>query len=126
MVRVLLIWACAAILSLTVGTPVADARRKTAGIYSGVDLAKYFRRVRLPEYPYEARRLGLSGRGTYRAHVEASGKVTRVEVVQSAGHKALDDVVIAAALQWTAHPGKKLEVDFPLAFVAPGVPVPWQ
>ena len=118
--------ACAVVVALIVAAPTADARRKTVAIYSGVDLGKYFRRVVLPQYPYEARRLGISGRGTYRAHVEASGKVTRVEVVRSAGHKALDDVVIIAARQWRAHPGKKLEIDFPLAFVAPGIPAPGQ
>jgi TonB family protein len=96
-----------------------QAQSKSAGIFSGPDLGKYFSLVKLPEYPWEARRNGLSGRGTYRAHVEATGKVTRVEVVQSTGHKILDEAVVSATYEWRARPGRKREIDFPIAFQAP-------
>ena len=96
-------------------------------IFSGVDLFKYFSRVALPEYPYDARRMGWSGRGTFRAHVEPSGKVTRVEVIRSTGYKALDEAVVIAGRRWRARPGRKLEIDFPIAFLPPdgGRPPPW-
>ena len=92
------------------------------GIFTGPELTQIFYKIYLPEYPYEARRSSWSGRGTFRAHIAADGKVTRVDVVKSTGHRSMDDVVIRAALLWRAKPGRKMEVDFPMAFVAPPRP----
>jgi TonB family protein len=91
-------------------------------VFTGPDIGKVFWLLRLPEFPYEARRNSWSGRGTFRAHVAANGRVTRVEVIKSTGHRALDDVVVVAARSWRAHPGRKMEVDFPMAFIAPPRP----
>lgn len=88
-------------------------------VFTGPDMGRYFARILIPEYPYEAARTRVSGRGTYRAYVEPNGKVSRVIVIKSTGSGALDDAVVRAALQWRARPGKKLEVDFPMAFIAP-------
>ncbi|HSH38184.1 MAG TPA: energy transducer TonB [Chthoniobacterales bacterium] len=93
-------------------------------VFTGPDIGKVFSRLLLPEFPYEARRNSWSGRGTFRAHVSAEGKVTRVEVVKSTGHGALDDAVLRAVRHWRAHPGRKMEVDFPMAFIAPPRPRP--
>lgn len=92
------------------------------GIFTGPELTQIFYKIVLPEYPYEARRNSWSGRGTFRAHIAADGTVTRVDVVKGTGHRSMDDVVIRAALQWRAKPGRKMEVDFPMAFVAPPRP----
>ncbi len=91
-------------------------------------MGKYFSAVVLPTYPYEARRRGWSGRGTFRAYAESNGKVSRVEVIRSTGHKALDDAVVTAARRWRAREARKLEIDFPIAFLAPfeGMPPPGQ
>ena len=91
-------------------------------VFTGPDIGKVFSTLVLPEFPYEARRNSWSGRGTFRAHVSAEGKVTRVEVIKSTGHRALDDVVLKAARHWRAHPGRKTEVDFRMAFIAPPRP----
>ena len=95
------------------------AQPPPAQVFTGPDMGRYFERIWVPEYPFAARRNGVSGRGTYRAYVEASGKVSRVTVIKSAGLRDLDDAVVRAALNWRGRPGKKREVDFPMAFVAP-------
>jgi TonB family protein len=87
-------------------------------VFTGPDLGRYFQRIWVPEYPYVALRNRVSGRGTYRAYIEPSGKVRSVIVIKSAGLKELDEAVVRAAINWRARPGKKLEVDFPMAFVA--------
>jgi TonB family protein len=97
----------------------STARPLGPQVFTGPDLGRYFQRVWVPEYPYAARRNRVSGRGTYRAYIEPSGKVSRVIVIKSAGLVDLDDAVVRAAINWRARPGKKLEVDFPMAFVAP-------
>ena len=111
-----------AILVVLLVTGVANAQPPRPGVFTGPEIWNIFKVIRLPEYPYEARRSSWSGRGTFRAHVTADGKVTRVEVVKSTGHRAVDEAVLTAARSWRAHPGRKMEVDFPIAFVAPARP----
>jgi TonB family protein len=107
-----------AILSVTL-LPSGQAVLQRPQIFTGPDIGKIFTIIRLPDYPYEARKNSWSGRGTFRAFVEPSGKVVHVVVVKSTGHRELDDAVIWAAHQWRARPGGKREVDFPMAFIAP-------
>jgi TonB family protein len=95
------------------------ARTRSAAVVSGKELFQLFIHPRAPEYPFEAQRNGWSGRGVYRASVTADGKVSRVVVLHSAGHSVLDDMVVRAALQWRARPGRAREVDFPMIFVLP-------
>jgi TonB family protein len=117
----------ALVMILTVlgsGTATAQLPFRTGGpprpkVFTGPDIGRYFARISIPEYPYEARRTGVSGRGTYRAFVEPNGQVSRVVVIKSTGSGSLDDAVVRAALRWRARPGKKREVDFPMAFIAP-------
>ena len=111
---------CAAMIALVAAT-VAHGRPQPR-IFTGPELTQIFHKIVLPEYPYEARQNSWSGRGTFRAHIAADGKVTRVEVVKSTGHRAMDDVVVIAARRWRAKPGRKMEVDFPMAFIAPPQP----
>ena len=104
---------------IVLASDTSMAQRAQPQVFSGSDLSRYFQRVWIPEYPYAAFRNRVSGRGTYRAYIEPSGKVSRVIVIKSAGLGELDDAVVRAALNWRARPGKKMEVDFPMAFVAP-------
>jgi TonB family protein len=90
-----------------------------ARVITGPELLQIFIHPRPPEYPYEARVNGWSGRGVYRAFVTPEGKVSRVSILHSAGHSVMDDMVIRAALYWRAKPGRPKEVDFPIIFVAP-------
>lgn len=95
------------------------AIRQQAQVFTGPDIGRYFVRIWVPEYPWTALRNRVAGRGAYRAFVEPDGKVTKVTVIKSAGLRELDDAVIHAALGWRAKPGKKREIDFPIAFVPP-------
>jgi protein TonB len=57
-------------------------------------------------YPEGARAQGVEGRVLLRAHVDAEGRVTRVEVLKSPG-PLLDEEVQAALKQWTFEPASR-------------------
>jgi TonB family protein len=58
------------------------------------------------EYPLEARRRLLAGRGVYvlRIHIP-SGRVTQVVVGRSTGTRVLDEAAVKALLRWRFKPG---------------------
>jgi TonB family protein len=103
---------CSSVAAQRFGPPSAD-------VITGPELLRVFINPRPPQYPFEARRNGWSGRGVYRVFVTPEGKVSRVVILHSTGHSAMDDMVILAAMQWRAKPGRPKEVDFPIIFVAP-------
>jgi TonB family protein len=106
---------------MLIGSSVAAQKfgPPSAGVITGPELSRVFMSPRPPEYPYEARRNGWSGRGVYRAFVTPEGKVSRVLILHSMGHSGMDEMVVRAAMQWRAKPGRPKEVDFPIIFVAP-------
>ena len=58
-----------------------------------------------PEYPYEARRIGITGRGILVGIVEfKTGKVTSVKMEKSTGNPILDDASLSAFRQWQFKP----------------------
>jgi len=60
-----------------------------------------------PEYPAEARARHLTGSGVIMLDVDtASGRVTNVRMLQSMGHKILDDAALDAFRKWRFQPGK--------------------
>lgn len=60
----------------------------------------------LPTYAYEARKMHLSGSGLYLIRVDIkTGKVKRVTVAKTAGHKFLDQQVIYAVERWRFQAG---------------------
>lgn len=70
-----------------------------------------------PEYPMEARRSRLTGRGVFEFIVDkASGQVTDVVVVQTTGHGVLDNSVIRAFRKWRFKPGTVTRVRTPITF----------
>ena len=105
---------------IVLGIGTSTAQRAGPQVFTGPDMGRYFVSIRIPDYPYAAFQKRVSGKGTYRAYVEPSGKVTRAIVIKSAGFSELDEAVVRAALSWRARPGKKKrEIDFPMAFLAP-------
>jgi periplasmic protein TonB len=70
-----------------------------------------------PDYPYEARRSKIEGRGLLRMSVDESGKVTGGKILKSTGNRYLDHAGLAAFRHWRAKPGNRREVDMPLTFV---------
>ena len=74
-----------------------------------------------PQYPAEAAGQQLTGRGTYLLHFEqATGNVTDVTVVQSAGSPLLDQAAIMAFRQWHEDPNCAKEVTMTMSFTMPG------
>jgi TonB family protein len=58
-----------------------------------------------PEYPYEARRSGITGRGILVGIVEfKTGKVTSVKMEKSTGSRVLDQAALGAFGQWQFKP----------------------
>ena len=73
-----------------------------------------------PDYPYEARRSRITGRGLLRIYVDESGRVSDVRVLKSTGNRQLDDAGLAAFRHWRAKAGPRREVDMPLTFTLSG------
>jgi periplasmic protein TonB len=60
-----------------------------------------------PSYPSTARRLGIEGTSMLRVYVSAEGRVTDVQVDQSAGHPDLDRAAAEAVRRWKFEPGRR-------------------
>ncbi len=60
-----------------------------------------------PSYPASARRLGVEGTTLLRVYVAADGRVTDVQVDQSAGHPDLDQAATDAVRRWSFEPGRR-------------------
>lgn len=100
-----------ATLSVTAGEKV-DVR-----VASSREVMAMFEKVALPQYPYEARRSRIEGSGLFRMFIAEDGKVTSVGVMKSTGSKFLDLAAAGGLYQWRAKPGRRREVDMPVAFV---------
>ena len=57
-----------------------------------------------PRYPRASIRRGEEGRVLCRMHIDASGRVVRVEVLESSGHRRLDEAACAGLLHWRFKP----------------------
>lgn len=69
-----------------------------------------------PIYPYEARRARATGSGVFRMYIEPDGRVRAVGVMKSTGNRQLDLAAAGGLYRWKAFPGKRREVDMPVAF----------
>jgi len=75
-----------------------------------------------PEYPAEAARQKLSGRGVYLLHFDQStGTVIDVTVVESAGSPLLDQASITAFRKWHEDPNCAKEATLTMTFARTGV-----
>ena len=112
---------------ICIGVSALEARPYPFILIVPPEMQKYFVSFSpVPEVPYELRRNHWSGRGVFRVFIDADGTVTGATVVQSTGYRVVDESFTAAIRKWRARPGKKREIDFPLAFQAPprGMPSP--
>ena len=58
-----------------------------------------------PVYPPTGRLRGLHGSGEFRIRiVEETGRITKVEVAKSTGHKELDEAALEALRRWRVRP----------------------
>jgi TonB family protein len=74
-----------------------------------------------PEYPSVARAQHLTGSGVAVVQVDpSSGQVTSARILDSTGHKILDDAALKAFRQWRFKPGAASEVQIPIRYVMKG------
>jgi TonB family protein len=70
-----------------------------------------------PDYPLEARRLHLSGRGIVAGIVDPkTGQLKSLKMEQSTGHAVLDDAVLRAFRRWTFRPGAIRQFRIPVTY----------
>jgi TonB family protein len=70
-----------------------------------------------PEYPSAARSQHLTGSGVAVVQVDPkSGHVTSGRILDSTGHKILDDAALKAFRQWRFKPGGTSEVHIPISY----------
>jgi protein TonB len=70
-----------------------------------------------PEYPSEARRRHLTGKGFFHGYVSlGTGEVTSVEILKSTGHRILDDAVVDGLKKWKFRPHTIVGFKVPIAF----------
>ena len=70
-----------------------------------------------PDYPLEARRLRLTGRGIVLGIVDPkTGQLTSLTMEKSTGHTMLDDAVLRAFRQWTFRPGTIRQFRIPVTY----------
>ncbi len=72
----------------------------------------------MPSLPAAANQQHLSGHGVYAVDIGVGGLVDDVRVVQSAGHRILDDAAITTLRQWVVVPHKLIKITVPLDFSA--------
>lgn len=120
-------WAAAGVLcavcafSALLAWPVRAADRSNEP--QGLDRAVAISAAR-PDYPYEARRAGLTGAGVVVIELDsATGKVTSVRMDPSTGHAILDRAAIDAFMRWRFKPGTVSPVRTPIRFTVSGPPV---
>jgi len=87
--------------------PTAQAGSSATPGLEGSDGPKLIReRSKEPPYPERARQRRLEGSVLLRITVSSLGKVSLVEVVESSGHKILDDAAVDAVEGWAFEPSK--------------------
>ena|ERR1700736_6715760 len=84
--------------------------------YTDEEIKAMFLDRPLPKYPYEMRRLRITGSGLFRLYVDNKGKVTSVKILETTGRRELDEESRKAFQRWRAMPGKAREVDVPATF----------
>ena len=91
---------------------------------SGGRLPKGLVYAPLPDYPYPARRDGLTGSGIVQLEVnKTTGHVISARMAQSTGHQILDDAALRAARQWIFEPAvvsKAKGVKIPILYTMRG------
>lgn len=74
-----------------------------------------------PEYPYEARRQRVTGRGVFRVRIDyKTGKATDVIIIKSTGAKILDQAATEALATWSVKPRTWREIEVPITFAMAG------
>lgn len=59
-----------------------------------------------PQYPWQARRMGIEGRVVLHVEILQDGSSGRIEIRQSSGHELLDQAAIKAVGGWRFDPAR--------------------
>ncbi len=59
-----------------------------------------------PQYPWQARRMGIEGRVVLHVEILQNGNTGRIEIRQSSGHELLDQAAIRAVSDWRFDPAR--------------------
>ena len=75
-----------------------------------------------PNYPYEARRSGITGSGVAQVTVNsAAGNVIDARMAQTTGNAILDKETVETLRRWRFKPGVASNVDVPITYMLTGV-----
>ena len=75
-----------------------------------------------PNYPYEARRSGITGSGIAQLTVNsAAGNVLDARMVRTTGNSILDNATVETLRRWRFKPGVASNVDVPITYELTGV-----
>jgi TonB family protein len=75
-----------------------------------------------PNYPYEARRSGITGSGVAQLTVNsAAGNVLAARMAQSTGNAILDNATVETLRRWRFKPGVAANVDVSITYTLGGV-----
>ena len=85
------------------------------------DQKKHAVKTPQPSYPDEARKNAAEGRGIFRLLVDPGGDIRAVQVLQSTGHRVLDQAAVAGLKEWRFVPGKVNEYVVPVTFTMRGL-----
>jgi TonB family protein len=80
------------------------------------EISRYAISMRRPEYPFEARRSKITGRGVCVISVDGSGAVTNAEMAPSTGSPILDNAATSAFRRWRFRPRIVSKVTLPISF----------
>jgi len=74
-----------------------------------------------PRYPKMAILKGWEGETIVKVSVNSSGKVERIEILQSSGHDVLDNTVLETLRLWQFEKGEVKDLEIPIRFVLKNV-----
>lgn len=89
------------------GLPTGSAEGASAADASGADVGPLALEAPPPVYPSACVRRGEEGSVLCALHVDTAGRVTEVEVLQSSGHRRLDEAAKTALRRWRFEPARK-------------------
>jgi TonB family protein len=99
--------------------PASLVRGATVSLRSVKAMATYAPR---PVYPYQARRLQITGSGTAMLTIDpASGNVTDVLMLRSCGNAILDMATLDALRRWRFKPRTVVRIQVPITYTLMGV-----
>ena len=99
--------------------PTSPVRGATASLRSVKAMVTYAPR---PVYPYQARRLRITGSGTALLTVDpGAGNVTDVFMLRSCGDAILDMATLDALRRWRFKPGTVVRVQVPITYTLMGI-----